>query len=627
MSLRPLLAAVIVVAAATYATAAPTAEQKAEIAAIGTLVTKAGNLFKNDKFQETAEVIKEAQSRLEKIGTGVSDQQTMTQLSAIHKRITQAHALLELEGIALPELKPLEPLAKPGEAPAGGGVSFVKQVAPILNARCGNCHVRNSRGMFSMASYEALMTGPPAGKVVFPANVKGSDLIVKIEDKEMPPNGSGIPAEELETLTKWVEQGAKFDGTDPKANLATLLTGQPQPAATPMATVQMATGKETVSFAKDIAPVLVANCTGCHGAMRPRNNFSLLTMEGLLRGGDRGEPILPGKPADSLLVKKLKGTADGARMPMGRTPLDDGTMAKIEKWIEEGAKFDGPDPKQSIVEVAAIAKASSQTHEQLSADRAKLAEQNWRLGLPGIEASRFESANYLVLGNVGQLTLEDIAQRAEAQAPKVAAILKAPADQPLVKGRLTLFVFGERYDYGEFGKMVEKRDLPPSWRGHHRFSIVDAYGVVMPSKANDYSLDALIGQQLAAVHVASLGRGVPTWFAEGTGRVVATRLVEGPDSRIDKWDPAVPQVIGMMTAPDDFLTGKLSDEEAAVAAYSFVKFLIKDARKHQILLDNLAKGGEFGKSFATAFGGTPNQLAVAWVRKPPAATPRRPAPK
>jgi hypothetical protein len=149
----------------------------------------------------------------------------------------------------------------------------------------------------------------------------------------------------------------------------------------------------------------------------------------------------------------------------------------------------------------------------------------------------------------------------------------------------------------------------------------------MPSKGGHYSLDTLIAQQLAAVHVASLGRGVPTWFAEGTGRVVATRLVHGLDSRIDKWDPAVPQVIAAMSAPDDFLTGKLSDEEAAIAAYSFVKFLMKDARKHQILLDGLAKGGEFNKTFKDSHGGTPNQLAAGWVRKPPVASPRRPASK
>src|SRR5437667_426741 len=163
----------------------------------------------------------------------------------------------------------------------------------------------------------------------------------------------------------------------------------------------------------------------------------------------------------------------------------------------------------------AAKKPLASPHEQLTKERADLAAVNWRLGMPGTPPSKFESANFLVLGSVGENTLADIAKRAEALAPKVAEIFKAPRDQPLVKGRVTLFVFGERYNYGEFGKMVEERDLPTSWRGHYRFSIVDAYGVVLSPKAGDYSLDALIAQQLAAVYIASLGKGVPHWLAEG----------------------------------------------------------------------------------------------------------------
>ena len=402
------LCLVVLLAATAPILAVPNAEQRAEILSLGTLMTKAGNLFKAGKFKETAEVVKEAQARLEKLAEG-ADESVIDALQPLHKRLIQAHALLELEGVTLPELKKLEakpagdkpagkPVpGKPGEAPAGA-VSFVKQVAPILNTRCGNCHVRNARGMFSMSTYEALMKGPPAGKVVFPENVDGSDLIVKVKDREMPPNGAGIPDAELATLTKWVEEGAKFDGPDPTATLISLLPAGAGQPATPMITVEAATGKETISFAKDIAPVFVKSCTGCHGTNRPRNNFSLNTIEALLHGGDRGEPVLPGKPADSLLIKKLKGTADGARMPMNQTPLDDAVVAKIEKWIEEGAKFDGPDPKQPIVEVAAIAKASSQTHEELCADRATLAVSNWRLGMPGIDPNRNESTNFLVLG-------------------------------------------------------------------------------------------------------------------------------------------------------------------------------------------------------------------------------------
>jgi cytochrome c553 len=619
------LLALAILVVALPAWAAPTAAQREEMAAIGTLLTRAGNFQKNSKFKEATELTKEAQTRFEKLADG-ADEAMVGQLGGLHKRLTALHAFLELEGVELPELKPLVAAAK-GTVPPGGGVSFVKQVLPVLNTRCGNCHIRNTRGMFSMATYETLMRGPMgSGKVIFPGDVKGSVLIEKVEGREMPPSGAGIPAEELDTLKKWVEQGAKFDGPDPRAQVSTLITGQPMPPATTLK-VEPATGKETISFAKDIAPVLAANCTGCHGTQNPRNNFSMATFENLLRGGDRGEPLLPGKPADSLIVKKLKGTADGARMPQNQPPLADDVIAKFEKWIEEGAKFDGAGPRLPMADIAAIAKTFGQTHEELAADRAKLAEANWRLGMPGIEAQRVESEHFYVVGGVPEVLLADVAKKAEAQAPKVATMLKATSDQPLVKGKMALFVFGERYDYGEFGKMVERRDLPPSWRGHSRYTIVDAYGTVLLTKDMDYSVETLVAQELAAMHVASQGRGVPAWFSEGVGRVIASRVATGGDSRVARWDESVPAVIGRMTAADDFLTGKLPPEETDVAAYSFAKFLMAEPRKFQVLLDGLRKGGDFAQLFPQAYGGTPAQAAAVWIRKPPKPSPKRPAGK
>src|SRR5262245_214780 len=192
----------------------PTAEQRAEIQAIGTLLTKAGNLYKESKFKEAGEVVKEVQSRLDKLAGG-GDQQVITQLGPLHKRLVNAHALLELEGIALPALKPLEVKSAPASAPVAkaaskagpSSVSFVKDVAPILNARCGNCHLRNPRNPFPMTTYEALMKGPPkAGKVITPGDAAGSILITKVEEKEMPPSGAGIPDAELATLKKWVQE-------------------------------------------------------------------------------------------------------------------------------------------------------------------------------------------------------------------------------------------------------------------------------------------------------------------------------------------------------------------------------------------------------------------------------------
>src|SRR5262245_44733133 len=93
------------------ARSAPTAEQRAEILALGTLMTKAGNLFTESKFKEAGDVVKEAQTRLAKLAEG-ADQSTLTQLAPLYKRIAVAHEKLKTEGIPLPELKPL-PEAKP----------------------------------------------------------------------------------------------------------------------------------------------------------------------------------------------------------------------------------------------------------------------------------------------------------------------------------------------------------------------------------------------------------------------------------------------------------------------------------------------------------------------------------
>jgi len=195
-------------------------------------------------------------------------------------------------------------------------------------------------------------------------------------------------------------------------------------------------------------------------------------------------------------------------------------------------------------------------------------------------------------------------------------VFKAPPDQPLVKGRLTLFVFKDRYGYSEFGKMVEKRTLPQPWRGHFKFSTVDAYaGVVQPKPgtSQDYSLNALITQQLAGTYMASIGKGVPHWFAEGAGRAVTSRL-NATDPRVKQWDENVASVVSSMPASDAFLGGNMEQEAADIAAYSYVKFLMAD-RKFPTLVETLRKGGEFNKSFSDIFGGSPAQVTQAWVRK------------
>jgi hypothetical protein len=623
------LTTIVVVSLAVELFAAPTAEQRQEIEAITGLMARAGTLFNESKFKEAGEVVREAQTRIANVADD-ADQGTIAQLAGIYQRLGVAHALLKTKGVDLPALEPLvgakpaaktkvnaKAAAKAASAKMGGSVSFMNDVAPILNNECGGCHIRKASGGLQMTTYELLMKGSQkGGKVVFPGDVKSSILIEKITEKEMPPSGKGIPGSELETLKKWVQEGAKFDGKDPGAQLTSYVMPSTEATRGAAASVQMATGKETVSFARDLAPIFVKHCVGCHGQQNPRNGFNLSNIKDMFKGGDRGEPILIGKPDDSLLIKKLKGTADGMRMPQRGPPLAEAEIAKIEKWISEGAKFDAPDPNQQLSVVAAIAKAQAATHEQLTKDRAQMADENWHLGMPGTSPSKFESKNFLVLGNVGENILSDIAKRAEALSPKVADIFKAPKDQPLVKGRVTLFVFGERYDYGEFGKMVEKHDLSLASRGHWQFNIVDAYGAVLAPKTNEYDLDTLIAEQLAAVYVASLGKNVPHWFAEGCGRVVASRMAPSSDRRVGQWDAELSGLVGSLSKPDDFINGKMPPESADICSGSFCKFLMAE-KKFVTLIDALRKGGEFKSAFANAMGAAPEQVATMWAAKPP----------
>jgi len=96
-------------------------------------------------------------------------------------------------------------------------------------------------------------------------------------------------------------------------------------------------------FEAKIRPVLVDSCYKCHSAgaaakKKLEGKLSLDTREALLRGGESGPAIVPGKPADSLLIKALRH--QGPKMPP-RKKLHEEIVAHFEKWISMGA----PDPR------------------------------------------------------------------------------------------------------------------------------------------------------------------------------------------------------------------------------------------------------------------------------------------
>jgi WD40 repeat protein len=102
-----------------------------------------------------------------------------------------------------------------------------------------------------------------------------------------------------------------------------------------------------VSFSKQIAPILVDQCIGCHNEKKKEGGYSLATFDLLLQGSDRGKAIEPGKPQESILSQMLHGTEDPA-MPFETDPLPPDQITLIDQWIAEGASFDGADRSVAI---------------------------------------------------------------------------------------------------------------------------------------------------------------------------------------------------------------------------------------------------------------------------------------
>src|SRR5882762_2940409 len=87
--------------------------------------------------------------------------------------------------------------------------------------------------------------------------------------------------------------------------------------------------KRPVSFSKEIKPIFEASCIKCHGRGRVKAGFRLDTRETLLKGGDSGPAIVPGKSAESLLIALVQGLDPDSVMPKKGSRLTAGQIGLL----------------------------------------------------------------------------------------------------------------------------------------------------------------------------------------------------------------------------------------------------------------------------------------------------------
>ncbi|MDB5311449.1 MAG: Planctomycete cytochrome [Gemmataceae bacterium] len=90
-------------------------------------------------------------------------------------------------------------------------------------------------------------------------------------------------------------------------------------------------------FENKVRPILVANCTSCHGAEKQKGSLRLDSRPALMKGGDTGPAMKPGDPAASLLVQMVRYDGDIKMPPKGKLAAED--VAVLTAWVKGGAPW------------------------------------------------------------------------------------------------------------------------------------------------------------------------------------------------------------------------------------------------------------------------------------------------
>ena len=96
--------------------------------------------------------------------------------------------------------------------------------------------------------------------------------------------------------------------------------------------------KDKVDYNTEIKPLLNKKCITCHGGVKREGGFSLLFRQEALDTTESGVyAIIPGKPDESEMIRRLTLTDPDERMPHHEDPLSKAEIELLRQWIREGA--------------------------------------------------------------------------------------------------------------------------------------------------------------------------------------------------------------------------------------------------------------------------------------------------
>src|SRR6516164_3536441 len=195
--------------------------------------------------------------------------------------------------------------------------SFVEDIRPLFQAKCWRCHNAKARKAdLDLTTVAGILKGGESGPAIVPRKPNESLLYEKVHGGAMPPGKKDRLSElEVATIRCWIEAGAESDAR---------VAEKTAPAVTQ----------------HDVVPIMLRRCNSCHGLRRQEAGLDLRTKTSMLRGGKSGPAIVPGKPDESLVIKRL---SSGQMPPRNRLVeasvklIEPTEIAVLVRWIAAGA--------------------------------------------------------------------------------------------------------------------------------------------------------------------------------------------------------------------------------------------------------------------------------------------------
>ena len=183
-------------------------------------------------------------------------------------------------------------------------VYFANTILPLLSSACAvsGCHDpgTHEEGLI-LNNYSGIVS------LVRPGNAEGSKLFKVIsarggEDLMPPPPHPRLTSQQVASVQKWINQGARNDQCMASCDTSVF------------------------TFSQAVLPIMNTYCKGCHNPASLGGGVDLSTYNTIKAAALNGK-----------LIGTIKHQAGFAPMPKGGNKLDDCQVKQIEKWMASGA--------------------------------------------------------------------------------------------------------------------------------------------------------------------------------------------------------------------------------------------------------------------------------------------------